>query len=181
MTSLSVQFHADPLEMIQSLVPRWLAGVECYIALESGFPETRRTFLRVGELPSVDSIGSVPDALFIRLQPFTSVGARNVEFLGANPGFLVIRPGKLDAEGLHETMMGAVTADAAALRAWRRVITRAKRDFQRGAIAINYRGDRFHQPSHPYTPGALALADTGVPILSLTGSVRYLLGETLGK
>ena len=69
--------------------------------------------------------------------------------------------------------------DQESAAAWRKVIARAKKSMLKGALIVNPYGDRFDDPKHAYTPGALDLYRAGTDMLGFAGAMRYELGSTL--
>jgi hypothetical protein len=168
-TRQSLQFHADPDELLTELLPRWLSDKRVHVAVE--FANERP--VRLDALTTATGVGA--RRVLVGLTPFKALDGPDGEFLRANHGFLVVEPGPLTEAGLRESVIGAITDQPEQRATWRSVLTRARRDLHKGAVLINAMGARFDEPSHLFSDGALALASQGVAMLAIGGGNRYEL------
>lgn len=178
MARISLQFHADPRELVIELLPRWWEDVPCQVAVEeSPSSDIRISKSATEALARLKSDGVVPYRIFASLDPFVATGESPIEFMRANEGFLVVEPGRFRDQELRESVLGSLASRPDSVKAWRGVVRKAKRDLLTGAVLINARGDRFDDARHRFTPGALTLAARGVVMLAIAGEVSYELGH----
>lgn len=177
MPRTSLQFHADPAELVGELLPRWLDGLDFWAVEEPLLGSSQRRALPRGALRHADQETTTPFRIFLGLRPFVRIDGAAREFQAANEGFLVIKPGGVTPEGLRETSMGSMAVDPLAVRVWRRVMQRAQKDLRHGAVVVNPYGERFDAPHHRYSDRAFAMGKAGVPMLALAGTNRYELGQ----
>ena len=176
MHQISLQFHAEYVELTRDLLPEWLSGMEYFVATVTSLAGSTE----VMEMGGLDlcRAGFVPQIL-IREQPFdVSMSDNFVSFLRANTGFLSVQPGRLANDRLRETVIGAVAAEARLLDPWRAVLKRARTDLLSGAVQVGPTGATRDDPRHQYSSGARDLARSGVILLAAAGSVRFDLPDT---
>ncbi len=176
MTKISLQFHADPAELIADLLPGWLAGLELELAWEEFRPDYRVAAISIADLATleVERVSRVSASV----HPLDTGASTSLQFLAANPGVLTVTPGRLSSDGLREAALGAVAEDEESVARWRTVQRRVRSSLQRGALVVNpVSGARKNIPNHLYSAGAAALAARGVPILAATGWNQYQLGS----
>lgn len=176
MTKISLQFHAEPTELIRDLLPGWLEGLEVELAWEAFAPHYRVTTISIEELAALQP--EQVSRLSASVHQFDVTASTSVEFLTKNPEILVVTPGRLNSEGLREAALGAIAEGEGSLKRWRTVQRRARRSLRRGAYVVNpISGAGKFSPSHLYSAGAAALAARGVPILAAAGWNQYRLGS----
>lgn len=176
MTKISLQFHADPVELIRDLLPGWLEGLEVELAWEEFHPHYRVEAISIEDLAGLEA--SRVSRVDASVHPIDTTVSTSFEFLSRNPEMLSITPGRLDSDGLREAALGAVAEGEESVRRWRTVQRRARGGLRRGAQVVNpVSGAHKSSPSHLYSVGAAALAARGVPILAATGWNQYRLGS----
>jgi hypothetical protein len=172
---MGLQFHADGEELINELLPRWLADVDYFYAVgRQGWSNVDRMGAR-GPLV-VDSERIDVSQVLVRLGPFAAVEGSDLDFLRSNVGSLAVSVSHVRNGCLRESMIGSIADDPAVVAVWRRVIRRAQRELLRGAVVVGLNGDRRLKPQHRYSPGAAALYSEGVQMLAIAGGVAYELG-----
>ena len=70
-------------------------------------------------------------------------------------------------------MVGAVSDDLQELKRWRRVISRARRSLNRGAMLVTPSGIRVPVETHRYSDGAASLYKSGIQLAAFAGKNRY--------
>ena len=168
MTGVVLQFHADPEELFEELLPEWLQG-HAYWAL----PEYGRSLsFDVEGLRSPDE-SRAPDRVFLRLEPFEEVVGGADAVLAANPGGLGVDVGVLRDGELTESVIGTTTGDREALAVWRSVVRRARRDLLSGGTWTGPSGDTDAAPSRRYSRGALELHRRGTRLVNFPGGSTF--------
>lgn len=172
MPSSSIQFHVDPVELLD-LLKRWAGeeGLWCVTEVEPrservfdyGFPESG-TWRRARQF-------------MLRTEPFISQDARRNDFIAANSGCLIVAIGTLAENTLRETYMSAIIGREGPHARWRTAFGRARRELHRGAFLINSEVGRAWSPNHRYSDGAKRLATHGVELLAIAGEDRYEIAE----
>lgn len=171
----SLQFHADPEELVSTLLPRWIDDAEDVHFLAV----TQRPPYRCASTGKPDISDPERGGMILaNLRPIKSIEEKWLQVVDANPNSLTVIIGDLVEGGLRETLMGMGTDDPAALSRWRTAFRRARSELQKGAVFVNPIGDRFDTPNHRYSEGALKLARSGVPMLSITGGTTYELNQS---
>ena len=171
MTGVRFQFHAEPAELLEKLLSRWLGPLEVFLLVEHG-----REVVPVEGLRALAAFGAhdVPDRVLLRLEPFI-IGADADETRRANPDGLAVLLGQRWDDILSESMFASGTSDPSALSAWRSLARRARRDLLRGGTWIGPTGIAEPAPSHRYSPGAARAAAQGTQLLAIAGSARFVL------
>lgn len=167
MGQMTLQFHADPDELVSTLLPSWVDGVEVHLLVE-----------RDGSLRGVGSVaelasGGAPQRVFLRLEPFAVESDEVRTVLRANPDGLALTVGALDGESLRESMLSTSASDAEAVTAWRSVFRRARASMDKGGQWVGPTGATTAASSHRYSKGAARLATSGVALLPVGGTSRF--------
>lgn len=170
MSGVRFQFHAEPEELLADLLPCWVGDLRVHLAAEVGSPVTPVDGLNTILSPT----GSVPDRLVLSFLPFDRSAASMREALVAHRDALVITVGRRRGDTLRESMVGSTTTDEAALRVWRSLVRRARRDLTAGGTWVGPTGIEQADRSHRYSDGARLLADEGVRLLAIAGSVGFV-------
>ncbi|GAA2205076.1 hypothetical protein GCM10009850_006950 [Nonomuraea monospora] len=162
MAKVSLQFHAEPGEMVE-LVRTWAAdGLR--VAGEKAGVEPIEDLRAVAGVNRLHLVPGVADLEASSLE----------EFHRRHPEALTIHLGECSPEALRESFLGAVTDDEAVLALWRRLRRQAAAIMHKGAWATNPLSNaRQHYRNHHYTDGALRLARQGARMLSGAGWVEY--------
>ena len=106
----------------------------------------------------------------------------NMDFLDKNPGALRLLVERKSKEGLRQSLLSARTDDPAVLSVWKKIAKRLKDMTQAGVVVINPKtGAWVHDRSFRYSPGAKALAASGVPMLPIAGGNRIEFSELPAK
>jgi len=168
-----MQFHADPAELL-SMLPAWTEDLPVHLAAERFFPTYKAIAVKNGDLDRAMSELDHIDRVLVCLKPVAAPADSSVEFHEMNRGCFLITLGYDVSEGLREGAFSADTDDLAELKAWRKILARAKASMRRGAFAVNPRtGAKQAMRNHYFTEGARTLARQGVPMLAMAGSNRY--------
>lgn len=168
----SLQFHAGPEELVSELLPRWIDDAEdVYFLVATQRPPHRRTSMGKPDIPDPERGGMI----LASLRPIQSAEEKWLGVVDANPDSLTVIIGDIYDGGLRETLIGMGTENPAALSRWRKALRRARSELHKGAIIVSPMGDRFDDPNHRFSDGALAMARAGVPMLSISGGVSYEL------
>ncbi len=188
MATMQLQFHADPDELVDELLPSWLAGIECYLAAESFWglrpsgtpPPSRYCEVRGLDLRAAQQELGALNRVWVRPQQFRGLGEqlphRFME-LNRGPG-MNLTIGHFVGADLVVSYLGAGWELPEEGRPWRRAMSRAKKSMLRLSVLVDVRGGR-HVDRHPYTPGALELYRAGTRIVQIPGSSgHWELGET---
>ena len=175
MSKIGLQVHAEPVELLDTLLPSWLQEADVHLAIQ---PDSRALIWvskprsQIGHLCAPDP----PFRLILRPRPFHDFDLEELDFLEANPGALVIKPGRVRQDTLTETYIGAVTENEEDLLFYRRMLKRARKSLSKGSLLINTSGERHQLASHLYSPGALALQLDGVVSVAGVGGPKYIHG-----
>ena len=175
MPSTSLQFHADPREVLD-LAAEWSKADGLSVVLERFFPQRKAVRVVGGDFgAAIDELGRVDQVVF-GLSELSVVDG--VETALVNPDCMVLVVGSLSDKGLRESALGANSSNLAAIAAWRKILGRIRRQLLRGAVLVSWNDDgRYPKPNHRYTSGALALCSAGTAMLAFAGSNTYELGE----
>lgn len=168
MGTVTLQFHADPEELVSTLLPAWFTEVDVHVMVEVG------ASLRTADSISAVAGGPAPDRIFVRLEAFDVDSDDVREVLRRNPDGMAITVGRRRGDGLRESMLSTSAADATANAAWRRVVRRARSDLAKGGSWVGPSGATQSAPSHRYSPEAARLAKEGVSLLPVAGTSRFV-------
>lgn len=173
--SINIQFHAAGPEMI-GLAAGWAREFSLYAAIGRLFEGTAVTAEKGDPAPALEFIPN-PDYLLLKVHPIqVPAGASLYDLVRINEGCLVLQLGRHRPEGVPESSLHAASADAATMKLWRRLIARARRHMNRGAVMVSpNRNSCERAPGHLYTDEALNLQRTGVTMLAIAGSVTFRL------
>jgi hypothetical protein len=169
MPKLQLQFHAEPAELLE-LTAAWArTGGYGHVA-EQFFPEYE-VVGRTVDGPSLDGreMSNLHRIALTAEAPVLDADSEQ-EFAVDNPDALYVLVGALNADGLRQSALGAITEDRALLRRWRETVKLAKAEMHAGATVRNPNtGHAAHSRRHLHTPGAHRLADRGVAMLAIAG------------
>jgi hypothetical protein len=170
MGTVRVQFHAAAADVIAWAIA-WANEHDLNIAFERFEPEHRVTTELTAGTPENPM---VVDRVGLRALPFLLGAQTAQEFAALNPGTFWMTPGRITADGLRETLIGASTEDARELRRWKRLIQDARRTMHRDAtVRSGLTGLARHMPKHLHSTGAHSLAAEGVPMLAIVGANEF--------
>lgn len=170
MSGVRFQFHAEPEELLADLLPRWVGDLRVHVAAEVGSAVTPVDGLDLIVSPT----GSVPDRVVLSFLPFDVSAPSMREALMAHRDALVITVGRRSGHTLRESMVGSTTTDEAALRVWRPLVRRARRDLPAGGTWVGPTGAEQADRSHRCSHGARRLAADGIRLFAVAGSVRFV-------
>ena len=175
MPSTSLQFHAEPRELLE-LAAEWSSAENLSVVLERFFPEQMAVAVLGGDFESaIEELGHVDQVVF-GLDELSVVNG--METPKANADCLVLVVGKLNGGRLRESALGVNSPNASVVATWREIIGRIKKQLLRGAVLVSWNdGGRHPSPNHRYTSAALELCRTGTEMLAFAGSNSYELGE----
>jgi hypothetical protein len=143
------------------------------VIVEQFFPTYRAVACESSELDAVTSeVDHVRRVSVGPHKPKLNV-TREVELIDANPDRLWMLVGKLSDEGLREAFITGGTDDSELLTTWRALLRRANSEMHAGARVRGVTGETTAAPRHRHTIGAHRLAESGVTMLAIAGSVRY--------
>jgi hypothetical protein len=166
------QFHATDSEMLE-WAGRWATDNDWNVVVERFFPKYRAVACPPEELQAVTrSVGDIRRVSVGPRKPMLGIATAH-ELVAANPERLWMLMGALTDEGLREASVSGGSKDAPTLRAWRGLLRRASAEMHAGARLHGPTGESATAPSHRHTIGAHRLAESGVTMLALAGSVRY--------
>jgi hypothetical protein len=96
-----------------------------------------------------------------------------LDFLDKNPGALRLIVERTGKEGLRQSLLSARTNHPATLATWKKIAKRLKNMTQAGVIVTNPDTGAFvRDRNFRYSPGAQALASSGVTMLPIAGGNR---------
>lgn len=180
MTQVQLQFHAEAQELL-AMADVWMGSHGLHGVVQRFSPDFLVRPVAAGNVASVAvKLGQVR-RICLRTLPFEADAPSPHEFLLRNPDCLVIDVGPRTDEGLRESMLGGATDDPVVLKLWRKLVRETKRDTHGGAVAVSAAGDRGPWPRSRHTMGAHALAEAGVPMLAVAGTVRYEFDDLTGS
>jgi hypothetical protein len=172
MRDVQRQFHAADSEMLEWAV-RWATDNDWNVVVERFFPSYRAVACSPRDLQAVArSIGEVRRVSIGPRKPMLDI-ATSHKLVGANPDRLWMLLGGLGDEGLREASVSGGTQDVATLKTWRGLLRIANAEMHAGARVHGLSGESAAAPSHRHTIGAHRLAESGVTMLAVAGSVRY--------
>lgn len=173
-TSVHLQLHADP-EELHRLAVSWRDTLRLRLAVEHFFPDYEVTEIGEGEpLPGERAI----DRLALRSAPFDLSATRAFEFAARNEGCLFLLPEPVIRNQMSEAAIGGVTTDPDQAATWRRMMRLIRSQTHKGAVVRGLRSDIAHPlPSHRHTPGAHALAERGVRMVSHLDGPEFLFDD----
>jgi hypothetical protein len=170
---LSLQFHATRAE-IAGMTGAWAQEHDLNLFWESGQGSTYA--VTAGDAKADPA--SLPVEVYrigLTVGPPDLAAADTIELMESNPSTLTVTLGGESDAMLRESMLSAGSDDPVIAAMWRRIRNSARRQMQTGAWVVGATGVRSREAKHYYTAGAKALADRGVRIMSIAGSVEYLL------
>jgi hypothetical protein len=175
---IRLQFHVDPGEALE-LAAGWASELQLKVALEKFFPLYRVVASAADDLlATAGQLGGIDRVTICPQDPH--LGARTTyEFVALNPGCLFFLISRLDDRGLPESALDADTQHTSS-PPWGRLIRTAKAQMHKGAMARAESGAADHWPSHLHTRGAHELAEQGVTMLAIAGTVVYEFDDVAG-
>lgn len=165
MSGLIVQFHALS-EEISDLFAELFDDSDVYIA------EVMRSPLRFQMWSKEASSRATMDRrMFVfSLTPITLDVKNMNDFHRANVDALFLELGGTSPAGLAESCLSSMTDDEVALRRWKEVMKRLRKNTLLGAIAVNPKtGASCPMRSHRFTVGAQYVHANGIAILPFAG------------
>ena len=172
MRQVQRQFHATDSEMLEWTV-EWATDNAWNVVVERFFPSYRAVACPPAELHAVvRGVGGVRRVSVGPREPMLGVATAH-KLVGANPDRLWMLLGALSDEGLREASVSGGTEHDQTLRTWRRLLRSANAEMHAGAHVHGPTGESAAVPSHRHTIGAHRLAESGVTMLAIAGSVRY--------
>ncbi|WP_157856327.1 hypothetical protein [Actinacidiphila yeochonensis] len=173
MTKLSLQFHADRIEVL-AVVSHWAQQSRFTVVAESFRPVYQARLVDRTEIPA--DLNPVPDRISLSVRPVNLDVSTALEYMRKNPDVLAITFGDQSNGALRETFLGAMTDDSASLADWRRLRNDLRKLMFKGASVENViTGVRVRKEAHLYTAGAKRMAEAGVSILGPTDAIKYVL------
>lgn len=173
MTDIQVQFHADPIELIDLVSTWWLNGSVHMTAIQL------RPFKASEVLDLVELTAKWPVSMLAvtTWHPHVHVDSWS-GFLKQNPGALVLEVGPLCTDGLRESSLSSRCSDEAVAQVWKRFAGQLRKITHGGVWVSTEDGQhrRFYR-NHRYTEGARQLQSRGIRILPSAGNAHIHLGE----
>ena len=173
MTKVSLQFHADRIEVLTA-AGRWSQQLALTVVAESFRPVYQVRLVDRAEA-YVDSNAAM-DRISLSAYPVDLNVSTALEYVRKNPEVLTISLGEQTDRVLRETFLAGMTDDPRLLADWNRLRRDLRKLMLKGASVENVMtGARIRKDAHLYTAGAKRLAAAGLSILGPTDAVRYIL------
>ena len=173
MTSVQLQFHAIPEEVMEVMVT-WAKEFQLHGAVET-FDRQVALWSPASLQAAAESLGE-PWSIYLNDEPFNADALVSQEIYKAHPGCLIATMAKVRDATLRESAMGAITDDACKLKLWRRLIRRFRSNMNKGAWIVNpITGHRRRLEGHRFTDGARKAQESGVKMLGSAGLTEYVL------
>jgi hypothetical protein len=172
MPKVSLQFHADPDELL-ALTGVW-AEEEGYVrTAEQFFPYRAVVAGREAATASELGIDRV-DRIALTTEPPMLPSSNEAEDARFGGDALLVTFGKCTEDGLRQSALGGITDDRDVAQRWRSLVARSKKAMHKGAVLRNpLTGATKHGTQHLHTPGAHELARRGVKMLAAAGWNEY--------
>jgi hypothetical protein len=157
--SLEFGFHMDPAELPQ-IVDEWMGETARFVVAERFWPTRTFHSYTAGESPDV-LLGA--SRVWFSLDEFVFEEGDPLGLASANPSSPSLLPSRLiDEELTKASALSSAPAGSPSLKAWQRFRRTAKARMHEGTGDAQWNdGNRFVEPHHRYTDGALRLAKSG--------------------
>jgi hypothetical protein len=149
-------------------------------AAESGMTLVEEHFFPVykaraaGDGGGLETVSGRVDRVSLNPPPVDLGATSAFEYVKLNPNSLYIAVGEQTETIIRESVLSAMTDDAAIMAEWKKCRGRAKKAMTKGAWAENVMsGARSRVAGHYYTAEAKRLADSGVTPMGGTDWIKY--------
>ncbi|MCG8915241.1 hypothetical protein L6E12_05480 [Actinokineospora sp. PR83] len=177
MTNQQWQFHADPRELL-GWAQRWVTDHGLHAVVQGITPDHRVRPAADGDVAAAAAaLGARVDRVCLHPAPPVLGAPAPHLYLAANPEVLVLDLAHPTPGGLRQSVLGLESEDEETLKLWRKLLRQAKAGTHAGASMIGPQGDTAPARSSRHTPGAHDLAASGVPMLALAGTVRFVFDD----
>lgn len=172
MAKISLQFHAEPDEIVE-FARSWAEGMQLQVAGKEIGAEWVEPIAAKDLRPDSPAVAGV-NLLYLAPAAAVLEASTSEEFHRRSPGALTIHIGERSADALRESFLGAITEKDAELTLWRRIRRQAVDSMRKGAWVVNPLSNARHEYKyHYYTEGAMRLASHGVRMLAIAGWNEY--------
>lgn len=174
---VGVQFHGTPEEIID-FVTASMSEFRLYATLFWRAPAFRcEVWAEAAGFRAACAHEAPPEFIRLTLEPpVLPVDSEN-DFMRKNPEALLVDIGRLAADGLAESFIGARAEQPDTASAWRRIVSRWRKRTTAGAVAVNPQtGERAFIKGHHYTTGARESCERGVRMWALGKRSYYEIG-----
>ena len=176
MTTISIQFHATPLETIGFLRP-CIEELLLDIAF-SGEPFHPQLvdMVELDDLVALTASRGETGQLFVAQSPIDLERRDRLGFLDTNPSAVSIQIGEFRNNSLRQSLLSIETTEGLALSVGRKLARAVRRHTFAGVVAVNSTSSaRATMKSFRYSRGALDLQHRGVAMLPFAGGAKLLL------
>jgi len=171
MPTISMQFHAEPNELMPLLV-EGLAQATLLVALRDS-PFSISEIHDEVEAARALQDSSVSEVIMLTGRPDIQGVTSDDDLLRRHPGSLLLEIGRVRPQGLRESWLACKDASVADHARWRKVGNALRRITIAGCQARDpVSGATSQMRNHRHTAGARSLAAKGVPILPAAGAAR---------
>jgi hypothetical protein len=172
MTVYTMQFHAEREELIE-YIAGWVGWHKLSVVAERFFPEYEPVVVDPSK-PLREAIAELEPVRRVCLAredlAFGGSLITTEEFMTINRDCLAIALEPVSEDGLRETALATLTADADTLEFWLARVLELDEVMHQGAMFIDPATETtMFLPSHRHTPGAHELARRGVAMLACGG------------
>jgi hypothetical protein len=176
MTGMSIQFHALPEELLPIFAEAVTSdNLHVFAVRFPPFSIAKIEPSRLGEAFADPSIWRFK----FTMSPVDLAKVTNGnEFLDMNPDALILDIGPKREQGLRESRLSTMADVSKKTSPWAKIAMKLRAITKTGAISVNPdNGASGKARGHRFSKGARALELSGVPMVSLTGSARFLLHD----
>lgn len=178
MMHFAMALHATREELV-AIAAHWAREHALHVSVERFFPDYLVGAVPIGgDLEAAIAELEPVRRICLRRNPFDIVAVNQIQHLAMNRESFTLVLEPLSEDGLRATALASKMGDENALRWWVGLAREAADGMRRGAWAIEPdSGRRKYVSDHWHTDGARELAASGVPMLAVSGSVRFEFDE----
>ncbi len=171
MTSMVVQFHATPEEILE-----FIKSVTLDLRLTLTLVRFKPFFLKELESREIQRLNDLSSAdlgvsYLLSQQPLNLEANSKNMTLELNPGCVIVEVGKMTEFALHESCLSFVSEDHEEIGTAKKVTSRLKKITRAGVDVVNSEsGATGRIRSHRYSEGARIKCKEGLKLIPLSGS-----------
>jgi hypothetical protein len=174
MPRLNIQFHAMPYEVLAfAIESAESSGLNMVIA--QLFPDFKIFAVERDDFCRLNSVSIVINSIFF-IQDIPRISDDYMSFLRNNANMLTLSIGKVDAEGLRESILSGQTEDTSIFKKWNIVSSKLKKITIAGVWIVNPNNNcKNYYKNHRYTVEARNRYRNGLKMMPGNGWNYFLL------